>query len=357
MKPLRDAIPANTFPGPGPLLEMSSGKTVRMRGLWPAAIAVAVIVAGCSPAAQAPSQLPSAEPVETPAPTRTPQPTPALPPEVQAVIPFEAAGYGVYGVLGFDDSVWVEADEKGEPRLYRLDPASDTVTHTIEGAFPQRIGDDLWFLVDDDELVQADPDTGAQITRHRMPQRGFWTVHDGALWVIGLAETSLLVQADLVTGEVAAEFDVPPGEVKAMVAYEGGMWLAIDGSDVLVRIDLATGEMATVDPGSRPHSIATGFGSVWVTNHGETSVARVDATTATLTAKITGVGSNVAITVTDDSIWAATPSGIAEVDPLTNEIVQQIELGPADYYAVAHVAGSLWLSQANAGRVLRITAS
>lgn len=312
------------------------------------AFAVAVLLlTACGPAVSPPSPSPTHDPTPTARPTAT------LPPGVTAAFEFDTSEFGVYGVVGFDDSVWVEHDEHGEGRLSRIDPATGTITHVIEGSFPQRIGDDLWFERDG-EVVEADPSTGQERAAHPMPMGGNWTIDGEWLWVAS-EDAHTLVRSRLGEAAIQDEIPLPEGEPKALVAYEGSIWVVIDGANVILRVDAATADVtATIETGSRPHTVAIAFGSLWVTDHGEPTMERVDASSGTIAARIKGVGVNVAVTATDDAIWVATNDGLARVDPATNEITHEIELGSGDHYAVAMVGDHLWLSQPDRARVLQI---
>ena len=129
----------------------------------------------------------------------------------------------------------------------------------------------------------------------------------------------------------------------------------IDGSGgVGVRIDSDTGTVIDdVDAGSRPHSVALGFGSLWVTDHGTANLFRF-APDGAPEAQIPGPGLNVAIAVTDDAVWAAGPTGLFRIDPASNQIAAKLRLGPGDWYGMAHAADFLWVSSGESNHVLQV---
>jgi outer membrane protein assembly factor BamB len=236
--------------------------------------------------------------------------------------------------------------------LYQLDGATGEILQEMPGYMPTVVGDTLWYERDD-EIVEADAATGAERAVYTPPKLGGTTVHDGVLWAAD-HEAGTLTAVDLAANEVLSEMDLPDGEPKWVEAWEGAIWVVIDGSDVVMRIDPHTGKvLSTTDAGRRPHSVAVGFGSLWVTEHGDTELLRF-APDGQLQAAIRRPGINVAIAVAGDSLWAASFNGLMEIDPDTNEVVREIELGSGDFYAMAVSQGSLWLTTAGRGKVFRI---
>ena len=306
-----------------------------------------IVLAGCG-AAGAPSATPGHTTVATSRPdatrARTPEPTPTLPPGVVQVIDL---GEQIWGVVSAGDTVWVE----GDMRLHQLDGATGAVLKTVAGSWPSVRGDTLRYLRDDD-LVEADAVSGVQRAVYSPGVPGT-TVHDGVLWADD-EQAGTLVAVDLDSGDVLHTLQHPPGEAKWVEYWEGAIWTVIDGSNVVLRVDPDTGEiLSTSAAGSRPHSVAIGFGSLWVTDHGSADVQRF-APDGSLEATIHGPGINVGIAAADDTIWAAAPTGAMEIDPETNEVVRDVELGPGDWYGMAVSQGFVWLTKADAGRLYQL---
>lgn len=312
---------------------------------WPATLVI--VLAGCG-AAGAPLATQGPTTVATTGPdatqVRTPAPTPTLPAGVVRVIDL---GEPTWGIVTAGSTVWVE----GEMQLHQLDGASGAVLQTIAGWWPTVREDTLWYLRDDD-LVEADAVTGAERAAYRPGVLGT-TVHDGVLWADDEAAGKLLA-VDLESGEVLHALDLPPGEAKWVEFWEGAIWTVVDGSNVVVRVDPDTGRTLGSSPaGSRPHSVAIGFGSLWVTDHGSADLQRF-APDGTLQATIHGPGINVGIAAAADSLWVAAPAGVMEIDPATNEVVREIELGPGDWYGMTVSQGFVWLTSADRGRLYQI---
>ena len=319
----------------------------------PVMLSIVVVLAGCGPAGgptSATGASAGATPASSPAPTvvLTPRPSPTLQPGVAQAIAFEEE---VWGVVASGDTIWVE----GQLKLHQLDGSSGEELRTIDGWWPRISDGSLWHLRGEDVLVEADPAIGEE--RHSWtPPDGLLgtTVHDNVLWA-SEEFSGLLVGFDLEAAKVRFEIPLPAGEVKWIEAWEGLIWVIIDGAGGhVVRIDPASGDVVDeLAAGNRPHSVVTAFGSLWITDHGATNVLRF-APDGTLQATIAGPGSNVAIAATEDAVWAAGPDGLYEIDPEANSATRQFELGVSDWYGLAVSGGSLWLTNPPGGKVLQL---
>ena len=299
-----------------------------------------VLLGGCTSVAAPTSDLDTR-------PTATARPTPTLPPGAAQLLDLDEP---VWGIASAGDTLWVE----GDSALHQLDGGTGEVLQELHGFWPRVVGDTLWYQRDD-EIVAANAATGAEIAAYRPPTLRGTTVEDGVLWVAG--EDGILTSVDLETNQVLSEIKLPEGEPKWVEPWADAIWVVIDGSDVVVRVDPATGEIiGETEAGRRPHSVAVGFGSLWVTEHGDTELLRLDSR-GRVQAKIRGPGINVAIAITDDAVWAASPGGVMEIDPSTNEVLREIKLGSGDFYALAVSHESLWLTTGPSGKVFQIPAS
>jgi hypothetical protein len=258
-------------------------------------------------------------------------------------------GEPVWGIASTGDTVWVEADDG----LHQLDGRSGEELGSMPGFIPTVVGDTLWYQRDD-ELVEADAQTGEERNVYHPPILGGTIVDDGIYWAAS-EEEGVLAKIDLKRNKVLARLRLPEGEPKWVEPWEGTIWVVIDGEDVVVRVDPRTATVLdTVDAGSRPHSVATGFGSLWITEHASEEVLRFDPDGHRTAAIFPGVGINVAITVGNGYVWAATPDGVARIDPATNRVVEQIVLGSGDWYGLAASKGNLWLTSAEGGVLYQI---
>lgn len=308
----------------------------------------AVVFAGCSSVA-APTP---ANRAPTTAPSRTASPTaeasPILPAGVTDAIPIPR---WVWGIESAGDTLWAE----GNDVLHQVDGETGAMLQTIPGFAPDVTDDTLWYQRESD-LVAADAATGVERAVYHPPKLGSRVVHDGVLWVAS-EESGTLSRVDLASNEVADELELPDGEPKWVEYWEGAIWVVIDGSNVVLRVDAETGELIeSIDAGSRPHSVELAFGSMWVTQHGARELLRLGPD-GTVQATIAGPGINVAVTSAGDQLWAASPAGLMQVDPATNEVVREIELGTGDWYDLAATEGHVWLATAGGGYIYKIPLS
>ena len=105
--------------------------------------------------------------------------------------------------------------------------------------------------------------------------------------------------------------------------------------------------------------IAIGFDGVWVVNHRDDTVARIDPATNDVVAqiKLGERGPNDLcgmcvenVVVGDDAVWTANNEGrsVSRIDPKSNKVTATIDL-PLRPWAVSMGGGSVWASQFEAG--------
>jgi outer membrane protein assembly factor BamB len=271
---------------------------------------------------------------EAVSPTPSPMPNP-LPEGVAQVVDF---GETVWGVASIGDTIWVEGDNT----LHQLDGATGEELKSMPGLVPTITGGTLRYLRDG-KLVEADPLTGEERRTYKPAVLGT-TVSDGILWAAD-DETDKLLRIELETGKVLGKLTLPSGEVKRIVPWEGAIWVVVDGANIVLRIDPRTGKVTDkVKTGNRPHSVAIGFGSLWVIEHGADEVLRLEPRHGRIEARITGPGVNVAIAIGGDYVWASSQNGIMKIDPATNQVVEELELGYGELYGMAVSQGSLWVT-------------
>jgi len=157
------------------------------------------------------------------------------------------------------------------------------------------------------------------------PRRRRWPV---------LAAVALLAAASVVTGV-------------ALTSGEASMRRAImaDGAGA---VDPATGHVtASVPVGSAPGGIATGAGSIWVTNGADGTVTRIDPNgphveqTLVVGSLPAGVGYGAG------AVWVtnALDGSVSRIDPRANQVVQTISIGGRPT-AVATGVGAVWVAGA-----------
>ena len=144
----------------------------------------------------------------------------------------------------------------------------------------------------------------------------------------------------------------------------GSLWVANHDERTVTRIDQASGKVvADIPVPSEPHRVAYGAGAAWVGNWHDNSVSRIDPATNRVVGSPITIGfraGNLVIGV--GSVWvtsdyranaAAEDVVVVRIDPQSNRAVETIAVGghPID---VAAAGGAVWVSVANPGRLLRI---
>jgi YVTN family beta-propeller protein len=225
--------------------------------------------------------------------------------EVVATIGIGVEPSGLYLA---SDSLWIAAGRSGA--LLRVDTSSNRVAarfpvHQAIGPLPEGydtgptavtgVAGSIW-LAHGEEVSRIDPSTGAVLAT--VPAGGNWsgaiTAGLGAVWV---AEndalhtrrarpepTSRIVRVDPRSSTVVDVVDVPglhpPNTSRALqsgalAVFDGSVWAVAPATDVLWRIQPGEG-VRTIPAGPDPGTVAAGLGGVWVENHGDRTVVRID---------------------------------------------------------------------------------
>ena len=140
------------------------------------------------------------------------------------------------------------------------------------------------------------------------------------------------------------------------------VWVGSTGPNAVHAIDPRTNaRRATVLlPGNPCAGLAVGFGSLWVPLCGHPNrLARVDLSTQAVTL-LPGMGPAAregGITVSADSVWLVTRSGmLARVDPATNRVRQHVVV-PRGSYNPLYAGGYIWVTQAEGSGVVAVDAT
>lgn len=292
----------------------------------------------------------SEESVSTKASTLTVTGSPTA--TVIAVTGEVAVGGAVWAVASVPGAVWVQVDPPVDA-MVRLDSSSLKVTARVEGgrrgAFD---GEDLW-IARGDSLLRVDPESGEVRGTIPTEEASYVALGEGAVWTSG---GSTVARIDPNREQVVER--IPVGrclEPKELEAGHGALWLACKGNGVVLRLDVQKNRVAaTIRTGAGAHDLAMTEDAVWVTNYEESTVARIDPKRDKVVAKVREVGGGVGILSADGLVWAASSTGIARIDPKTNEISGTISLGPGFYYGLAFADGSFWATVVDESKVYRV---
>ncbi len=246
----------------------------------------------------------------------------------------------------------------------RIDPARNAVVARIKVYPPETVaaGDSAVWLSNpsDDTVTRIDPSTNkVAATIHVGPSPEGIAVSPGAVWVATAGGPSVS-RIDPATNRVVATIPVGPkraccAEHMSVIASPRAVWVAVPYGKRLVRIDPATNRVvATAALDFEPcGSLAADRTGVWSSACGVGVVARVDARTNELTARVTEV-QPVGLEVAFGSVWVAdSGSGnVDQIDPRTGRLVARLHVSGL-IVRLGAAFGSIWVND-DFGRVLRI---
>lgn len=139
----------------------------------------------------------------------------------------------------------------------------------------------------------------------------------------------------------------------------GRVWVAVrDGESIesiSPRGDRLDADAFSIEAGTRPVSVAVGFGSVWAVDVAAQSLVRIPLTGGAPAVRIPLGGEPSDVVLGDSAVWVTREGEdeVARIDPETNQIdgVVPVADGPR---SVAHGAGGIWVACIEAGVVLEI---
>jgi DNA-binding beta-propeller fold protein YncE len=335
------------------------------------AVAVLLVTAGCSGAADTPSSPGSTPPPPTPTGTTVPAFDRG---GFAAVIPLPGAA----SMTVADGRLWVLDAGK----VVRIDPRTNAVVGK-----PLRVPADaeaiavgeraLWVTrgapgdlagPHKDTVTRIDPASGRTVATIRV-RRGPLdvAVTPGAVWVTNSGGDSV-VRIDPKTNRLSGRPVTTGASPQSLAVGGGSLWVANHDAGTVTRIALASGKVvADIPVPSEPHRVAYGAGAAWVGNWHDNSISRIDPRTNRVVGSPIPIGAHHAgnLVVGAGGVWvtsdyranaAAEDVVVVRVDPQANRAVETIAVGghPID---VAATAGAVWVSVADLGRVLRIAAS
>ena len=270
-------------------------------------------------------------------------------------------------------SIWSKS--LTDPLLSRIDPRTNRLVATINvgtGHGDIAFGHgSVWVTsFDEDAVSRIDPHTNRVLAK--IPTGGLApvgvTATPEAVWVANHhgdptgSVTRINPRSNRVVAKIplgAPEFAGGPAN---MVTAFGDVWVDIPNQSVIVRIDAGTNRVvARIDVETGCGQLAADDAVVWFAEGCSSAVLRIDPRTNRIAARIeTGNAPAFPIAVGGGSVWVGTnDQRLLRIDPSTNAVVSRTEvrLSPnTDHPAffVAYAEGSLWLADAEGGRILRI---
>jgi len=232
----------------------------------------------------------------------------------------------------------------------------------------------VWGLDHDGgELARIDPARNAIVERVAVPRSElpedpfpFGFVVGGGFGWVALGPDNVVRRFTLASG-ASSSYRVGPTEGDDMypiglALVNGTLWVANHRDGSVTRIEPQTGAIETITrigaPGlGGPGWLAAGASGVWVTFGVTAEVAQLSAASGALlrTVSVEPYGSCGQVAVDAEAVWVASSfcpgrRGVTRVDPTSGQVVAHIPMGFAPPFGVVSAYGSLWLTT---GRLVR----
>jgi streptogramin lyase len=208
------------------------------------------------------------------------------------------------------------------------------------------------------EVARVDPATGAVQAWIPVPGEPVFQVSAGerGVWAIAL-RGNVVYRIDPATNRVAAQVPLQ-GSVPYLWAGAGAVWAADDGgfgsTGSMLRLNAATARQeARVQVGDGPAGFATDGSRVWILNHRENTLDRIDVATNRAVRLSSGLApANVAaverLALRNGTLWATgRGADLLRVSPETGAVLGTTEIGSAGI-DVAATADAVWVASYDA---------
>jgi streptogramin lyase len=141
------------------------------------------------------------------------------------------------------------------------------------------------------------------------------------------------------------------------VSAFGSLWVPNCGDQTVARLDLKSGKITATmaaGAGSALPSIAASADSVWLLTDDRTTLSRVDPQANQVVAELRLPAGCNSLMFGESALWVTCPSeGVLRIDPKTNLVEKRIEVSPQPR-ALAIGEGSVWVLCQKEGKVERI---
>jgi YVTN family beta-propeller protein len=175
----------------------------------------------------------------------------------------------------------------------------------------------------------------------------------GSQGLAGIDENAVgLIDPD--DGRITAQYAVGRGP-GAVVAGGESVWVANELDGTVSRIDRKRDQIVTIPVGGGPAALAFGAGSLWVADGDARSVAQVDPGTNKVVQQIEVANAPRAVAVADGALWVASGvDGAVHRIALDRPTASRSIAVAANPTAIAAGAGAIWAASEEAGTVTRI---
>lgn len=272
-----------------------------------------------------------------------------------------------YAVAVGEGGVWVARDGR---RLIRIDPAAGEVVARIGAG--DELGSDracgiavgagaVWVTTQSGDLARINPRTNRLGAVVDLDGAACVAVGAGGVWVTE-PDLDLVTRVDPQTNEAVAQIPVEGSPLGVDTGF-GGVWVAAPDSSAVARIDRREDAVVeTIEVAGLPEYVATGAGGVWVSAD-DGAIRRIDPRSGALDDRPVQVADEgrTTLTVGAGSVWAAgigtldAEASVLRIDPATAEPAGEPIAGGPTPLGMAYGAGSLWITNLEAGTVTAYT--
>jgi streptogramin lyase len=260
-----------------------------------------------------------------------------------------------------EDAVWVGST--GPYAVHRIDPATNQRVASValpgEPCAGLAVGlGSLWV-----PMCTATPSLAkVDLAANRLtavfgvgpaaPEGGV-TTGAGHVWLI-VDKSGTLAKIDPATGAIRQTFKVPAGSYNPYFG-DGRIWVTRAEGAELSRIDAATGALeGTVRTGPNPRFLTVAAGAAWTLNQGDGTLTRVDAHTeraTTIALNTPGHGGDIGFGA--GLIWTTMPKmPLSGIDAASQSLRCRWAGPGGDSLGIGF--GAIWLTDYHAGTVARI---
>jgi virginiamycin B lyase len=260
------------------------------------------------------------------------------------------------------DAVWVGST--GPEAVHRIDPLSNELVATVKLPGEPCAGlatgfGSLWVPLCSQRSVLARVDLNrnkltAVINIGPAGAEGGIATSADSVWLV-VDKSGSLVRIDPVTGAARQTIQLPGGSYNPFFS-DGQIWVThADGAD-LTDVDAATGALvSTATTGPNPRFLTAGDGAVWTLNQGDGSVTRIDVKTkrALKTVALGTPGHGGDISFGRGMVWTTMPKVPLSAVNAADTVLQCQWTGPGgDSLGIGHEA--IWLTDYHAGTISRL---
>ncbi len=260
--------------------------------------------------------------------------------------------------VGSDGTAWVTMI--GSRDLVEIDPATGELLDSVSpgnGACGVAITDGLIWVADTvtNSVFWLDEETLAFQDRLSLDGPPWDLQTDGELvWVVVRAPGRVLA-IDPATAEVVLDVVPGLGQMTGLALTEGAAWAAAELSNVVLRIDAATGDVTEIPVDGTPSWFGEADDAVWVSQATSGQVSKIDAATSEIVLTVDVGAQPLDLTVAFGSVWVPNRADgtLTRIDEATGEVIDTI--GLVDGVWVAEPVGDeVWVTDFTGNTIFRI---